>query len=80
MLLAMIGFAVAGATYAFAKKQAGVGRHRRRRRHGHGRRLGGGRLAHDASATVLLPLAAIGGIGYWYFKRGNKPKALRAGR
>ena len=30
--------------------------------------------------SVVLPLAAVGGIGYLYFKRGSKPKALRAGR
>jgi len=29
---------------------------------------------------VLIPAALVGGIGYWYFKRGDKPKALRAGR
>jgi len=80
MFLTIIGFAVAGATYAFAKKQ--------------GARTGTAAVAATttgvgsavvgsfmiASATVVLPLAAIGGIGYLYFKRGNKLKALRAGR
>jgi hypothetical protein len=80
MFLTIIGFAVAGATYAFAKKQ--------------GLKTGTAAAAATttgvgsavvgsfviASATVLLPLAAVGGIGYLYFKRGNKPKALRAGR
>lgn len=80
MILSIIGFAVAGATYAFAKKQ--------------GARTGTAAVAATATgvgsavvgsvvaatATVVLPLAAVGGIGYLYFKRGNKPKALRAGR
>ena len=80
MFLTIIGFAVAGATYAFAKKQ--------------GLQTGTAAAAATttgvgsavvgsfviASATVLLPLAAVGGIGYLYFKRGNKPKALRAER
>jgi hypothetical protein len=80
MFLSIIGFAVAGATFAFAKNR--------------GARTGTAAAAATtagvgsavvgslvlASATVVLPLAAIGGIGYFYFKRGNKPKALRAGR
>ncbi|MBL8976088.1 MAG: hypothetical protein JNK56_36120 [Myxococcales bacterium] len=76
----MIGFGVAGATFAYAKKQ----------------QASNGTAAAAATATgvgtavvgslvlaassVLIPAALVGGIGYWYFKRGDKPKALRAGR
>jgi len=80
MFLSIIGFAVAGATYAFARKQ--------------GARTGTAAAAATttgigsfvvgsfvvASASFVLPIAAAGGIGYLYFKRGNKPKALRVGR
>lgn len=80
-VLTIIGFAVAGATYAFAKKQ--------------GARTGAAAVAATTTgvgsavvgsfmitlATVVLPLAAEWQeVGYLYFKRGNKPKALRAGR
>lgn len=80
MLLAMIGFGVAGATFAYAKKK----------------QVSNGTAAAAATATgvgtavvgslvvaassVLIPAAVVGGIGYWFFKRGDKPKALRAGR
>ncbi len=80
MLLAMIGFGVAGATFAYAKKQ----------------QASNGTAAAAATATgvgtavvgalvvaargVLVPAAYVGGLGYWYFKRGDKPRALRAGR
>jgi hypothetical protein len=80
MILSIIGFAVAGATYALAKKQgartatAAVAATAT----GVGSAVVGSVVV--ASATVVLPLAAVGGIGYLYFKRGNKPKALRAGR
>jgi len=80
MFLTIIGFAVAGATYAFAKKQ--------------GARTGTAAVAATTTgvgsavvgsfmigaAAFVLPIAAVGGIGYLYFKRGNKPRALRAGR
>lgn len=79
MLLAMIGFGVAGATFAYAKKQE----------------LSNGTAAAAATATgvgtavvgslvlaassVLVPVAVVGGIGYLYLKR-DKAKALRSGR
>lgn len=80
MFMTVIGFAVAGATYAFARNK--------------GARTGPAAVAATttgvgsavlgslvlASAGVVLPLAAVGGLGYLYFKRGNKPRALRAGR
>ena len=79
MLLAMIGFGVAGATFAYAKKQE----------------ASNGTAAAAATATgvgtavvgtlvvaassVLVPVAAVGGIGYWFYRRGKGPKALRRG-
>ncbi len=80
MLLAMIGFGVAGATFAYAKKQD----------------ASNGTAAAAATATgvgtavvgtvvvaassVLVPVAVVGGIGYWFFKRGGKNKTLGTGR
>ena len=79
MLLTMIGLGVAGATFAYAKKKD----------------ASNGTAATAAAATgigtaavgtlvvaasgVLVPVALVGGIGYWFLRR-NKPKALRAGR
>ena len=81
MFLSIIGFAVAGATYALAKKQ----RARTGTAAAAATATGVGSAVFGsvviASASVVLSLAAVGGIGYLYFfKRGNKPKALRAGR
>lgn len=80
MFLTIIGFAVAGATFAVAKKQGAKNRTAAVAATTTG--VGSAVLASlvIASATVVLPLAAVGGLGYLYFKRGNKPKALRAGR
>lgn len=79
MLLAMIGLGVAGATFAYAKKKD----------------ASNGTAATAAAATgvgtavvgslvvaasgVLVPVAVVGGIGYWFLRRG-KNKALGAGR
>lgn len=81
MLLAMIGFGVAGATFAYAKKQqatngtAAVAATAT----GVGTAVVGSLVL--AASSVLIPVALVGGIGYLYFKRGDsKHKALRAGR
>jgi len=78
MLLA-IGFGVAGATFFYAKKQ----------------QASNGTAAVAATATgvgtavvgtvvvaassVLVPVAVVGGIGYWFVRR-NKTKAPGTGR
>jgi len=33
-----------------------------------------------AASSVLVPVAVVGGIGYWFLKRGGKNKALGSGR
>jgi ABC-type phosphate transport system permease subunit len=80
MLSALIGFAVGGATYAFAKKkQASTGTAAATAT---AAGVGGmvvGSLVIGA-ATVVVPLAVAGGVGYWLAKRGNKPRALGPGR
>lgn len=76
----IIGAVVGGAAYALAKKKqassttaavtataAGIG----------------GAIASSlviGATTFLLPIAAVGGIGYLLLRRGNRPKALGPGR
>ncbi len=78
MLLTMIGFGVAGATFAYAKKKdASNGTAATAAAAmGVGTAVVGSLVV--AASSVLVPVAAVGGIGYWWVKRSNKGKALGA--
>ena len=80
MLSILVGAVVGGAAYALAKKRkastptaavtataAGVG----------GVVVTGLALS---VASVLVPVAVVGGLGYWLLTRNNGPKALGPGR
>ncbi|MBL9105925.1 MAG: hypothetical protein JNL82_33695 [Myxococcales bacterium] len=80
MLTLIVGAAVGGAAYALAKKRqastpvaavtaAGAG-------------LGGAVVTGVALsvASVLVPVALIGGVGWWLFAKKDGPKALGPGR
>ena len=80
MLLAMIGFGVAGATFAYAKKQEASNRTAAvaATATGVGTAVVGSVVV--AASSVLVPVAVVGGIGYWFYKREDKPLSLRDGR
>lgn len=80
MLTILVGAAIGGAAYALAKKRqastpvaavtagaAGVG----------GAVVTGVALS---LTSVLLPVAVVGGVGYWLFFRKDGRKALGPGR
>jgi hypothetical protein len=80
MLSIIFGAGIGGAVYALAKKRkastptaavtataAGVG----------GAVVTGLMLS---AATVVVPIAVVGGLGYWFLRRGKAQKALGPGR